>query len=197
MRYKTCTKCGEVKEATLEFFYKNKHVTCGLQADCKTCRKNNVNKYREENHETCQLCSKNYTDKHKIENIVRATKWNKSNKEKRAIIVSRWQKNNPDKNAAKSARHKAKKLSQTPPDANNEQIQLIYEVCQSMGPDFNVDHIHPLQAVDGSKGLHHEDNLQILGAVLNKQKGARWPLTKEEEVKYNGFKVMDLTSLEQ
>ena len=37
MNYRTCTKCGEEKPATLEFFYKQKAGKYGLRANCKPC----------------------------------------------------------------------------------------------------------------------------------------------------------------
>ena len=40
---KKCTKCGEIKPATLEYFYRNKRIKGGLVARCKVCtNKDNI-----------------------------------------------------------------------------------------------------------------------------------------------------------
>jgi 5-methylcytosine-specific restriction endonuclease McrA len=48
---KACTKCGEIKPATLEFFHKDPHKKTGLTSHCKSCKsqyhKNNLKIYRE------------------------------------------------------------------------------------------------------------------------------------------------------
>jgi hypothetical protein len=50
MNTKTCTKCGEKKEATTDFFYKQKRGKYGLRADCKVCsREDQVRRLREKN----------------------------------------------------------------------------------------------------------------------------------------------------
>ena len=46
MGFKTCTKCGETKPATLEHFYKHKN---GLTTLCKTCVSTQGKTYREAN----------------------------------------------------------------------------------------------------------------------------------------------------
>jgi len=59
-----------------------------------------------------------------------------------------------------------KKKSQTPADADHEQIKEIYKNC----PDnMEVDHIIPVSL----GGLHHQDNLQYLTSDENKRKGNR------------------------
>ena len=70
-----------------------------------------------------------------------------------------------------NARYKACKRNQTPPDANKEKIQEIYNICACMNYGstnikWHVDHIYPLS----KGGLHHEDNLRILEAGTNHRK---------------------------
>ena len=85
---------------------------------------------------------------------------------------------------AKSQRRHAKKLNQTPVDANLELIQLYYTMAATL-LDFEVDHIKPLS----KGGLHHEDNLQLLPKSLNTSKFNKWPLTEEEKIRYKGFRL--------
>ncbi len=65
-----------------------------------------------------------------------------------------------------AALYRARKLNQTPEDADMDAIKEIYETC----PDgWHVDHIVPLS----KGGLHHQDNLQHLTALDNLSKGNR------------------------
>jgi len=57
--------------------------------------------------------------------------------------------------------------------------------------DYHVDHIQPISR----GGLHHENNLQILKASLNWEKSDKWPLTKEEQIKYKGYRIGQLATL--
>lgn len=84
----------------------------------------------------------------------------------------------------KAQRRNAKKLKQTPVDANIDLIQFYYTVSETM-EDYEVDHWKPLSR----GGLHHEDNLQLLEKGLNREKLAKWPLTEEEKIRYKGFKL--------
>lgn len=45
MKQKLCTKCGETKPATLEYFYHNKRLKSGLSSWCKICGIKTATKY--------------------------------------------------------------------------------------------------------------------------------------------------------
>jgi 5-methylcytosine-specific restriction endonuclease McrA len=47
--YKTCTKCGQTKPRTSEFFYKSKRSPDGLRPDCSECGRQRSSKYASEN----------------------------------------------------------------------------------------------------------------------------------------------------
>lgn len=59
---KTCTKCGETFPATLEYFYKDNYVSCGLSAWCKTCRKEYQKNYSKNNTEKAKYMKYYYKD---------------------------------------------------------------------------------------------------------------------------------------
>lgn len=87
-----------------------------------------------------------------------------------------------------ASRYRARKLKQSPPNTNLSTIQEYYTICSHLNydkVDFHVDHYQPLN----KGGLHHEDNLQILPDYLNLEKSDKWPLTKDEEIKYEGFRI--------
>lgn len=61
-------------------------------------------------------------------------------------------------------RYQARKLRQTPPDADISMMQEIYQHCPK---GYEVDHVIPLSR----GGLHHQDNLQYLTISENRKKG--------------------------
>lgn len=156
MNYKTCTKCGDKLEATLEFFYKSKTGKFGLFAKCKTCCKKYNQKYWKNNKERHAVINKRYR---------------KNNKEKNAAALKKWKKNNLDKVSIYFAKHRALKLNQTPclTKAENQQIRAIYKKSQELGLNWHVDHVQPLS----KGGLHHPNNLQIVRKKYNLQKGSK------------------------
>ena len=109
-----------------------------------------------------KMLDKNFREEKLAKNKV----WAESNPDKMLSYRGKWRKNNPGRCASYSARYRARKLNQTPENANKIWIDLIYEHCPE---GHHVDHIVAL--VNG--GLHHEDNLQYLTASENCSKGDR------------------------
>jgi hypothetical protein len=111
----------------------------------------------------------------------RASEWrtNNPNHENTKFVKSRWKKENPEKRHADVAKRRASKLQRTPPWLNAGhwlEIDSIYELCaawRSIGFDYHVDHIVPLQGKKVS-GFHAPWNLQILTAKENIGKGNRF-----------------------
>lgn len=64
MKEKTCTKCGETKSATLEFFYQHKECKGGLSTQCKQCTK----ACRKENRERNPQRDRDYQKKRREQN---------------------------------------------------------------------------------------------------------------------------------
>ena len=112
--------------------------------------------------------------------------WYQKNKKHASERQKQYRSDNLDKYTIYAAKRRAMKLNQTPELTQLEQdkIKFIYEVCSTMA-DHHIDHIQPLS----KGGLHTPGNLQILSADLNMQKGAKWPLTPEEEIKYKGYRI--------
>ena len=158
MTYKTCTKCKKPYPATSEFFVAEKQHKDSLSSCCKGCHnqrsceyyKNNLEKVKQQHRDRYQS---DFEYSEKIKQRGRS-----------------WEKNNRDKASAKTAKRKALKLNQTPilTESEDKRIKLIYKKSQDLGSDWQVDHIKPL--IKG--GLHHPDNLQVVTASYNLQKGA-------------------------
>jgi 5-methylcytosine-specific restriction endonuclease McrA len=86
---------------------------------------------------------------------------------------------NPDKNAAKTSRHRARRLQAIPGWADKAQITFIYTKAKEwsaiLGIELHVDHSVPLKS-ERVCGLHTPANLQLLAADINLSKGNRtWP----------------------
>jgi len=84
-----------------------------------------------------------------------------------------YKKNNRAKQNAHDAKRRARKLDQTPPDADFEAIEKIYEEAKRLeketGEPYHVDHIKPLS----KGGLHDVKNLRPITAEENLRKGAK------------------------
>ena len=92
-------------------------------------------------------------------------------RERRKENCRSWRQRNQGKCNAHGANYRARRLNQTPKDADKELVELKYKLCSQLNRGagwqaFNVDHTIPLT----KGGLHHEDNLQILPAYINRIK---------------------------
>ena len=105
---KECTKCGEEKPATTEYFnfstYKRKSGDRGLRGACKCCDKENKEvakersrKYYKENKEKCDARNKKYYQEHREDCISRQKKYVEENLEKHQIYRKKYQQENKEK----------------------------------------------------------------------------------------------------
>jgi len=77
MQHKKCTKCGEEKPATLEYFHRKTKTKDGLQYSCKQCNK----AYREANKEYYKEYYKAYNEANKESLKEYKKAYNEANKE--------------------------------------------------------------------------------------------------------------------
>jgi hypothetical protein len=174
MNTKVCTKCGEEKSATPEFFHKRKGGKFGVRSDCRECRNKRNNPVNTDFSikQTCAGCGKEfpatldyfYRSKNgkfgvhtlcmvcKIKNTLKYRKTPKG----RAV----------GKNV--QAKRRAQKRTQTQFfwTPNKNLIDQIYLVCPK---GYEVDHMVPL----AGGGDHHESNLCYLPASVNISKGPK------------------------
>jgi hypothetical protein len=81
------------------------------------------------------------------------------------------------KNKATVMRYRARKLKATPEHANTKLINEIYRHCPK---GYEVDHIIAL----AEGGLHHEDNLQYLPALVNRKKNRTQNYDRSKIIKW-------------
>lgn len=79
---KTCTKCGEEKPATLEYFYASKAGKNGLRSSCKTCTKKQGQGWHESHKESKNESSREYYATHKESRSEWHRKYRQENPEK-------------------------------------------------------------------------------------------------------------------
>lgn len=214
MEMKICVKCGKEKRAE-EFgrYFDNRDGKYYYKSKCKICLKEYQKQWYEDNKKWCKEYRRDnkertaeydrlYYEKHK-ERYHKYNKWwyenhkdryckrYQDNKEYMSEQHRRYKENNKFKINALTAKYRATKKNQIPLDADLEKIAYIYQVCEAMNwiseEKYEVDHIKPIS----KGGLHHQDNLQILLAVLNYEKNAKWPLTKREKIRYKGLTLED------
>jgi len=124
---------------------------------CKNCEE--VTERYADGH--CKPCKRAYVLKRQANN----PEWHRER-------CRRWRRNNDDRTiAARNAKHYALKRDLTP-DLNSFEERCIrdyYDLSYRLGPEWQVDHIIPLNR----GGLHHPDNLQIIKADENAAKRDR------------------------
>lgn len=124
-----------------------------------------------------------YSEAHRTESRKKALEWYYKNIEKakkaNKAYAYLWVRANKDKNCAKANKYRASKLKATPPWLTKEdlkQISIEYSLAQwtseVMKSEYHVDHIVPLKGKQVC-GLHVPWNLQVIPALVNKQKGNR------------------------
>lgn len=92
MKIRVCTKCGEEKPETDEYFYRHKGCRGGLDTTCKMCRIKYKRRWEAENRE-------------KVREHVR--RWKAENREKARESSRRWRAENPEKAKESDKRWKA------------------------------------------------------------------------------------------
>ena len=140
-----CTKCNKTFKNSQGLGIHKK--TCGQRRtyECKICGTEALHSHSKTNQYCSHKCAQ------EARKVVKDEAWYKR---KRAVANEAW------------ARYHARKLNQTPADADRKLIQEIYKNCPE---GHEVDHIVPIS----KGGLHHQDNLQYLTPTDNKRKGNR------------------------
>ena len=142
MKTKVCTKCGEEKPATREFFYKHKAGYLGLQARCKVC--------------LLAQQAEAYQRKKRVR-AAEAIK-RQERKKKRWASNKRWREGNPEKFRA-SHRRQTQRYRKNQPAAiyqiKNKKTGKIYIGATTAFPSRQIDHKSALRT-----GKHENSALQ-------------------------------------
>lgn len=101
METKACTKCGEEKPATTEYFVVARLGLFGVSSQCKRCKK----AYYEKNKEKFALWHKTYREKNKEKVAMYAKQYRQENKEKVLARDKKYRQENKEKIAAYKRKH--------------------------------------------------------------------------------------------
>jgi hypothetical protein len=108
--------------------------------------------------------------------------WREKNKEKMELARKSWAERNPHNHLARTRKRQAAKIQRTPKWLTKDDFWLIEEAyslaalrTKMFGFQWDVDHIVPLQGKKVS-GLHVPDNIQVIPAKQNYQKGNSYEL---------------------
>lgn len=99
---KRCTKCGEEKPATPEYFHRKRARISGLRSDCKTC----VSAYNAEHREERQAYGAAYCAAHRAERKAASAAYYASHRRQRKAYAAAY--NVSERGVARDARRRAK-----------------------------------------------------------------------------------------
>lgn len=108
MKYKRCSKCGEVKPITE--FYRDKTSKDGYCYCCKRCKLVYAKKYNKEHKQEVIERNKKYREEHREEITKQSKKYYEENKEKRTKYSREYAKNNKDKIAERKKRYRKENI---------------------------------------------------------------------------------------
>lgn len=91
---KICTKCGEGKPATLEFFNKRKG---GITGVCKICRNARIREIYSNNPKKFRARTERWKNKNPEKLKAIKKKWNSVNAERVREVKDKWVKENPER----------------------------------------------------------------------------------------------------
>jgi len=167
--------CKNNKEYYKQYYQNNKKQ---ILKHRKQLYKNNQDKY-------CEY-TRQYRENNKEKVYKSKKQYRKDNTEKCHEYDKKWSTINRYRKTAIENKRRIRKENQTTKLTNMEKrkYNFMYEVANTMA-DYVLDHIKPVSKC----GSDHPDNLQILKKSLNAEKYNKWPLTKEEGIRYKGYRL--------
>jgi 5-methylcytosine-specific restriction endonuclease McrA len=159
MQMKKCTKCGEEKPATLEYFVKCSQLKCGLNSHCKKCDYEYNKIYRNKN----------------IKRIKeKAKEWEQKNIDKRKEYKRQWELNNKDKKQIRTQK-RINKLKNVFHDFNCKDWEKIKQVfnykCAYCGKEDKLAQEHFIPLSKG--GEYTKNNIIPSCKSCNSSKGTK------------------------
>lgn len=107
METRICTKCGEEKPETTEYFCKNKASRGGLNSTCKVCCRKRTRKWHAENPEKSSENARRWRAENPEKAREAVRRWRAENPEKAREAARRWKAENPEKESKRQIRWKA------------------------------------------------------------------------------------------
>jgi len=102
MEMRTCSRCGEEKPLTAEYFHRDKKSASGyFSYPCKICRNKISKKWRKENPEKSQKSSKKFREENPERFLAIQKKWREENRESERLRASKYREENHEKALAR------------------------------------------------------------------------------------------------
>lgn len=187
--YKPCTKCGERKPATTEFFHRLKGGAGGLNPCCKECKSEYDRRYREANRERERERKRRWArenperdrerkQRHYAKNPEYFKRRYAENREQIQEYNRQWSARNPEYARARKQRRRAREQdaegSHTAEDIVTQyerQKGRCFWCNEKLGDTYHIDHVVPL--VRG--GSNWPENIVIACSTCNLSRGAKLP----------------------
>ena len=148
--------------------------------ECKPCIAISQKEYRRSHAAHISALKKQWTTKNAEHKAQKDRVYAINNPEARKLARAKWDQKNPGATSAAKAKNKVARLLRVPAWLTEDDfwaVEQAYELSQlrtkMFGFSWHVDHIIPLKGRKVS-GLHVPQNLQVIPAVENLRKGARW-----------------------
>lgn len=144
MNHKTCTKCGTVKPATLEFFYKNAGGKFGVTPRCKPC----VNEDNMESHKRRLAAEPDKVRAQATARTKRSYHKNLAVNQERQRVHQKARREDPVKGEIIKARKRAGGAGLSPEEIKQLRVQQnnCCAICEDPDPS-DLDHCHSTGAV--------------------------------------------------
>lgn len=173
-RTKTCTRCGDTKPATNEFFSNDKKRKGGLNCWCKICVNASKQEWRIANNERHKAARRAWyaTNRERADATARA--YEMAHKELRAVINKKYRDANQGVRRAGKQRRRARELN-APGHFSAADVRAQHKrqkgECYYCGADtrgsYHIDHVVPLSR----GGTNFPDNIVISCPTCNQSKG--------------------------
>ena len=171
---KTCSKCKVLKPS--DAFGPNLRTKSGLQSWCRDCS-NAFTREKWKNDEEFRARRREYLrtpeqkEKQKERNRSDGARISRSKHKKKL------RKELPYMRRAERIFYKLRKEKRAPAWSKLRDIVMFYKAAEELGPEWEIDHIIPLNG-DFVSGLHVPSNLQILHVAENNLKGSEYDIDK-------------------
>lgn len=159
---KACIKCQTAKP--VDCFHVQRNAKDGRRSTCKVC---------------ASAVTKAWYESNKERQSARMAGYYTANRQELLAYTAEWQRNNKDLKNRSIAKRRAAQINATPAWfgelddlAMAEAYSLRAMRSEAFGFEWHVDHVLPLQGVNVC-GLHIANNIAVIPAVANLQKGNR------------------------